>query len=382
MPLHKILGAFLFWDLIGWLNDGPLSVGASPLVFISKGISVLKSLAKKISGLILVSILALLPGELLAQDALSDSLLNLPCKDLEELFYRQIPRNVYDDLPDQVFGWVLRLDAECEMGEPMGRTQILASIWDGNFQEIVYGYQVISWLVDRYDPDKQAEPGSDRALFDTFTTDFSNQMLPHTLDGSLEQFYCLYYAGQVDEAWGLLQSEALEDTWLRYYYDEEVHNLSRADEPFLFGLHYGGWWPGGDIEFVGPKHIFGGSVSQNTHWGFWRFLIEWRGGRSDEPYFVDEEGVTGVSDRWDAILIGGEVGLTAWKSGSHQLDVFGGIGLDVVKPFRDEEVALAAFDLNLGTSYRFYLARSERFFLQADGRYEVIGSRNQDGDSL
>jgi len=330
----------------------------------------------------LLSVLLVLPNQKSAQEAPADTLSNLPCQELEKLFYQEIPRNVYDDLPDQVFSWVLRLDTECEMGEPMGRTQILASIWDGNFQEIVYGYQVISWLVDRYDPEKQPESESERAHFDAFTVEFANQMLPHTTEGSLEQFYCLYYTGQTEAAWELLQSDALTDTWLRYYYDDEVRNLHRASEPYLLGLHYGRWWPRENLAFVGPKQLAGASLTQHTNWGFWRFVVEWRLGRSDEPYFVSEEGVTGYSDRWDALLIAGEIGLKAWQAGRHQGDVFLGLGLDLVKPFKAEEITPAGFNVSLGVSYRLYMSRTERWYLQTDGRYEVIGDHNTDGDNL
>jgi len=322
------------------------------------------------------------PRESFAEEATPDSLANLPCQDLEVRFYLEIPRNVYDDLPDQVFEWVMRLDAECELGEPMGRTQILASIWDGNFQEIIYGYQVISWLADRYDPVKQPKPDSDRALFDTFTVDFASQMLPHTEAGTLERFFCLFYAGQKERAWALLQTDDLVDTWLRYYYDDEVHKLRRASEPFALGLHYGGWWPRGDIEFVGSKKLVGMSLLRNTQWGFWRFVVESRVGRSDEPYFVDEEGVTGRSNRWDAVLLAVEAGYKVWRSGPHQADVVAGLGLDNVKPFLDEEVAPTSFNLSLGVRYRLYLTEAKRVFLHADGRYEMIGDRNVDGDNL
>lgn len=313
---------------------------------------------------------------------LLDTLADLSCKESEEVFYRQTPRYVYDDQSDQLYEMLLYLADRCEYGEPLGRIQILASIWDGNFQEIIYGYEVIGWLADRYDPDKQPQDGSARAEFDTFTVDFASQMLPHLPPGSIEEFYCLFYTGQTDQAWQMLQSDTLDDTWLRYYYDEEIDNLTRTEAPYVIGVHWGGWQPGGDMEFVGRKQLIGASVEQNVLWGFWRVVVEGRVGRSDEPYYVDENGVSGYSDRWDALLVGVEAGLPVWQTNAHMIEVFLGLGYDGVHPFKDEEITPASVNVNFGAGYRWYPDRSKRWFLRVDGRYEFIGERNKNGTPL
>jgi len=92
--------------------------------------------------------------------------------------------------------------------------------------------------------------------------------------------------------------------------------------------------------------------------------------------------VTGRSDRWDAVLIAGEIGLNVWQSGPHRGDVLVGLGLDVVKPFKDEEVSPSSFNVSLGANYRLYMSDSEGWFVQTDGRIEVIGNRNTAGDNL
>jgi hypothetical protein len=234
----------------------------------------------------------------------------------------------------------------------------------------------------RYDPSEQPKAGSDRAAFDAFTTDFANQMLPHAPVGSLEAFFCLYYSGQTDEAWVLLQGEELEDTWLRYYYNEEIDIISDENVPRMISVYWGQWQPGGDQDFVGKKPLVGASFERWLDQWFGRLLLEVRVGRADSPYFVDSDGLTGRSDRWDAILVGAEGGLGVWRQGPHLAEIFVGIGYDGVVPFMDEDLTLGSYNLSLGAGYRLHLNRSQKWFARIDGRYEHMGDRNSGGTSL
>ncbi len=311
-----------------------------------------------------------------------ETLNDYSCKDLKQIFYRQIPRYVYDDQSDQLYELVLFLDENCDFGEPLGRVQILASIWDGNFQEVIYGFGVIDWLAERYDVRNQAKVGSEREAFDLFTVEFASQMLPHVPARSLEEFFCLFYTGQSDAAWALLQSDDLEDTWLRYYYEEEIGILTQMENPYLIGVHGGGWWPADDLEFVGPKTLVGLTVEQWFAGWFVGGVLEGRIGRATEPYFVDEAGIRGRSDRWNAVLIGIEAGHSLWRSGPHLATAFLGLGYDVLTPFQDEEIALGGVNFNLGLGYRYHVGRDRRWFVNAVGRYELIGERNEGGTNL
>ena len=311
-----------------------------------------------------------------------DEVDGLSCPELEQVFYERIPRFVYDDQPDQLYELVVYASDQCDLGEPLGRTRILASIWDGNFSEAIYGFGVLGWLADRYDPARQPEAGTARADFDTFTTDFASQMLPHTPEGSLERFFCLYYSGLPDAAWEMLQDDALDNTWLRYYYDDDIDRLERQGPPHMFGVYAGTWRPGGDQEIVGPRGLFGMSVEQWWQGWFMRLAVEVRGGRSDEPYYVVEGNVSGYSDRWNATLLALEGGLGLWRSGPHLAELFAGVGYDGVKPFKDEKVTIAGVNFSVGLGYRYHPSRSQRWYVRADGRYEYVSDRNGGGTPL
>jgi hypothetical protein len=306
----------------------------------------------------------------------------LGCTELNAFAYREIPRYVLSDRPDLLYELVLYWEDRCLVTEPVFRIKVLGSIWDGAFDEGMYGEEALDRLIERYDPPVKSKHPDLRAAYDEFTVSFADQLLPHVPRGSLEEFYCLYYKGETAQAWAMLESEDLEDTWLRYYYDEEVQYLTRTNSVPTLAVTGGGWWPSGNVEFVGDKPLVG--FMSGVRWPNWlaRFVLEVRVGRSDEPYWVDEDGYFGRSDRFDAVLIGGEFGRILFKNGRHNVDLFAGVGFDGVKPFMEEDFILATVNVNLGLGYRFFVGKDRNWILGADLRHEWMGDRNESTRSM
>ncbi len=304
------------------------------------------------------------------------------CTDLSGFAYREIPRYVYSDRPDLLYEFVLYWDNRCLTTEPVFRMQLLGSIWDAGFNEGLYEGEVMDHLIDRYDPPTQSKHPELRKKFDAFTADFADQLLPHVPHRSLEEFFCLFYGGQTDEAWALLESEDLEDTWLRFYYDQEIGALTSTSAVPTLAATGGGWWPSGNVAFVGDKPLVG--MLSGVRWPHWllRFVFEVRVGRSDEPYWVNESGIEGRSDRFDAVLVGGEFGRILWQDGRHNLDLFLGVGFDGIKPFKDEDFMLSTVNANVGLGYRLFLGKSRNWMIGADVRREWMGERNETTNSM
>jgi hypothetical protein len=321
-----------------------------------------------------------LPVEL--NEEFFDRIDELGCTDLNAFAYREIPRYVLFDRPDLLYEFVLYWEDRCLTTEPVFRIKVLGSIWDAAFDEGLYGEEVLERLIERYDPPVKSKHPDLRASYDAFTASFADQLLPHVPRAGLEEFFCLYYGGETDQAWKLLNSPELEDTWLRYYYDEEVGYLTRTNSVPTLAVTGGGWWPSGNLDFVGDKPLVG--LLTGVRWPSWlvRFVLEVRVGRSDEPYWVDEDGYFGRSNRFDAVLIGGEFGRIIFKSGPHNIDLFAGIGFDAVKPFYEEDFMLATANANLGAGYRFFAGKDRNWILGADIRHEWIGDRNENTDSM
>ena len=140
----------------------------------------------------------------------------------------------------------------------------------------------------------------------------------------------------------------------------------------------GGWWPGGDLEWVGDKTLVGGLYGLRGRDWLARLVVEVRIGRTDEPYLVPAENQFGRSNRFDATYVGGELGRVLELSDGQALDLFFGIGADVVVPFRDEDVSLVGWNVNLGAGYRCFLGRYRQYVLGADLRREWVGGRNEE----
>jgi hypothetical protein len=315
-------------------------------------------------------------------DELFAQLDELKCKDLDSFAYQTVPGYVLDGKPDQLYEFSLYWEARCGRSEPLTRMLILGSIWDDAFDEAIYDYGIIDALVDRYDPERKSATPELKQDFDAFTSDFADQLLPHVAYRSLEAFFCLFYAGQTEEAWDLLKSGDLEETWLRYYHDEEMQRLGRSKGVANVMLTVGPWTPDGNMDFVGDKVLIG--MTGGMRWPRWllRVALEVRVGRSLQPYFVNEDGYRGRSDRFDAYYFGLEFGYIAWKPGRHAVDAFVGVGLDGVRPFIDEDLVLATYNASVGLGYRYSLGRYEEFLLGLDVRREWVGERNELGQSL
>jgi hypothetical protein len=301
----------------------------------------------------------------------------LSCTDLNGFAYKEIPDFVLADRPDLVYELVLYWKGRCLTTEPVFRAIVLGAIWDAAFDEDLYDEEVIQHLIDRNDPPTKSRTPDLRRRYDEFTQSFADQLLPHVPPRSLEAFFCLYYSGKTPEAWALLTSDDLEDTWLRYYYDQEMRYLNRRDPIPNLQATGGGWWPSGDMEFAGDKPLVG--LLAGVRWPNWlaRFVFEIRVGRTTEPYFVTEPGIQGRSNRFDAMLIGAEGGRILYQKGRHNLDLFVGAGLDAVEPFQDEEFVLGALNISVGLGYRFFLGKNRNVMLGVDARHEWVGDRNE-----
>ncbi|MBU2500885.1 hypothetical protein KJ682_06110 [bacterium] len=330
----------------------------------------------------------------------ADQLDGLDWGDASFLAMRAIPGTVYEGRPDSLLDWI---DAWWDAGgpeEPMTRILILGAIWDGQFDHQLYGYEIVDLLLWFTDPQRlsgdsprlsgdlataTADPDPYRAAvqeFDAFTRAFADQLLPHQPVGTEQEFFCLYYSGRTREAWRRLDSEAMKGTTLRGYRDRREDALKRQSGLVFAGITGGFWSPFGKYAFAGDHALVGLQYGmQGKHW-LVRLVVESRLGRTDRPYLADQDGIRGASDRFNALLLGFELGRALYQSGRWQVNVFGGLGMDAVKPFGEEEVMLQALHLSAGAGWRLDLGSRRQWFTSVDYRREWIGSRNEQGTEI
>ena len=323
------------------------------------------------------------------------------CWEMSRLVYQSAPDFIYGDQPDSLLGMLLEWEDVCGEAEPVVRLKILAAIWDGAFTEEIYDSSIIDALIWRYDANRQkkvkdhidpyrasggiagpADYAFGVAYFDTFTTGLADQLLPHASAGTVEEFFCLFYSGEVDLAFAMLHGEELAGSDLRWYYQREMSSLQREDPRPVVAVTGGHWRPQGDLVRVGDHSQWGCTVGVRHDRWLGRVVLEIRPGRTDYPYWVNDGEYQGISDRFDNFYLGVEVGRELVSYGPHRLDVFLGLGFDGIMPFWEEDLILGTVNANAGIGYRVFLGHSQNWIAGVDYRVEAIGARNSGGTEL
>lgn len=307
------------------------------------------------------------------------------CRDLSREAYGLVPRLFTDDRPDSLFGLILDWDDACGPREVIQRTRILAAVWDDAFSEDVYGEDILDDLAAfRRIAEAGRDPASDDPAerYDAFTMSLADQLLPHTDYGSLEAFFCLFYSGRASAAWELLDSDELAGSELARWYANEREILAAPRREVTVEALVGGWNPGGSMGFVGDKVLVGAMVGLRGPGWLLRMAVEVRVGRTGTPYHVPVADGVGYSDRFDAIMLGVEAGRVV-RLGPHLvLDLFGGLGVDNVRPFKDEDLLLDGLHTSLGLGLRAFAGPNRTWMVGLDGRREWVGERNPGGTPL
>jgi hypothetical protein len=323
-------------------------------------------------------------------------LLSLTASEVAETAWTLVPRLVVLDRPDLLAEFLQFWEDRCGGSEPITRTRLLAAIWDRAFDEGLYDENLGADLVAWETRDPQQLSGG-RADYDAFTVTFADQLLPHQEEGSLPEYFCLVYSDRFEQAATVLADDRLADTWARWYRDHpdgvddeaggEIIPADTTEEaadragPLSLLLTVGGWRPVGAAPLAGSHVLVGGLLEQRLGDWFLRLPIEVRLGRTDRPYRVDRDGRSGMSDRFDAVYFGGECGRRALTAAGVDVELFAGVGFDSVRPFRNEDLNLAALNGNLGLGLRWRVPGTP-LRLGVDARREWLSPREGGGDSL
>ncbi len=328
---------------------------------------------------------------------LRGELLTLDAAGVAETAWALAPRLVELGRPDLLASFLEFWADRCGESEPLVRLRILAAIWDDAFDESVYDGNIADQL-DAWERRDGSLLTTGRNDFDAFTLTFADQLLPHQDDGSLAAYFCLEYSGRLDQAAALLAEEQLADTWLAWFRahpdearaqaqgldyvagDDDGGGGLNPDGPTSLLVTIGSWRPRGDVALAGDKVLLGLVLEQRLPAGFLRVPVEVRVGRSARPYLVAHDGIREMSDRFDALYVGLELGRPLGRLGPCTLDAFGGLGYDAVRPFREGDLVLGALNANLGLGLRWQ-PPGRPLLLGLDARREWVGPRNDTPDA-
>lgn len=305
------------------------------------------------------------------------------CETLAAHAYREVPALFVAGDPDSLLYLLDRWEDSCGPHEVITRARLLGAIWDGAFDESLYGRHILADLLQRADEmDLGSAPDAARASYDVFTGDLAGQLLPHQPGVSLEAFFCLFYGGKTEQAWALLEEPELAESALVYRLDL-LRDHAVFDSQWTLGLGLGSWGPQGGMEFVGTKSLL--SLQAGLRDGPWlmRFLGEWHHGRTDRPYVVTGEGGENfVSDRWDTWLVGAELGYGHDLSADWEGQAMAGAGLDLLVPFQSDNMVLDAVQYSVGLGVRTRAGDEDTWTWGLDVRHEWIADRPVVDDNL
>jgi len=318
-----------------------------------------------------------------AGEPVSDPAGGEDCALLTGAAYGTVPLLFHEGRADSLLVLLDRWEGVCEPDEVIRRTLILGAIWDGAFTEDLYDQQIMDDLVQRGAEFRDEPPATPaRAAYDSFTVELADQLLPHQPPGSPEEFFCLFYSGRTDEAWALIEDGELAYSDLAYYRARRLVLLEETGSSLQVAFTAGSWYPVEDLNFVGEKPLLGLLVGWWEDLWFGRLVAEWRPGRTDQPYWTERDGKVYLSDRWDALLLGGEVGRRILGQDRWRLDVFAGVGVDMVKPLGGSRDLLAAVHVSIGSGLRYELDQDRHWYVGADLRSESISERNAEAVNL
>ncbi len=362
------------------------------------------------------------PGAALAQEAppageddwlpplpdLETVLNDLDCAGVAGLCQEILPQLVYEGRPDSLVNVLFTWEDLCGTTEPMQRTLILGAVWDGAFNEDLYGRNIMDYLIWFVDPVRQEDHRADfrpqlasgdvateadftpqRPDFDAFTASLADQLLPHVPAGGLEQFFCLFYAGMQDQAWKMLRDRRLAGTKLQRLYDWEMERMQIQRDPVAWGLSLNYWRPEGNLSRTGQHPAVGLFVEKRPENYLLRLTADLLIGRSRYPYMVQKEDFTDYSNRFNTFTLGGEGGWTVVDREGWRVDLFGGVGMGFTIPFMDQEngedqtsTVLFHTQWQAGIGCRFPADDGRRWEMGLDLSRQWLGDRNDGGTPL
>lgn len=324
-----------------------------------------------------------------ASDDIYVTLDSLGCPGVTEICLEVVPSLFVDAYPDSLLELLYYWEDTCGRDEPITRALVLGAIWDGAFDEDLYGDEIMDFLVQYSYPEEDGEdsyPTPTRVQYDAFTIDLADQLLPHVPVDSVEQFFCLFYSDRQDEAWDLLGSGKLEGSYLNRQFEWERERISLERKKTTIIATTGYWMPSGNLALAGDHPNVGLMAEMRKKSRFYRVAGDVLMGRADYPYTVDRPERRGRSDRFNAIALMLEGGVSPWRHESQLVDVYAGVGFEGMVAFLSTDDEDSVFLTNLkglvGVGYRRFLGNSPRFFVGLDLRREWMTDRNEGGTPL
>lgn len=339
-----------------------------------------------------------------AQESTAHSVLTDTVHDCAELQYavmQLIPLYYQDGIIDTANLLLDFWENHCGTDETIYRTRILWAIDSGTFSDSLINDRTIGfmdtylWLAHDttgwsmqdyyyYTPEFEL-----LKWYQSFTDTIAQRALTYEDLSNEERFFADFYLHPSDSLYALLKTSAYQDSKLTKIYTQPVGGVLPA-ELFNYGLNAGIWKPYDKLGTLGMHPSLGLRIGGSWNRTICNMGFQARLGRSKNDYNAMFEDSLYTTDEFFGLSLGIEAGrkLIDWRR--HELDLLGGIDLEMIKVLSfgrdtdtdedDDTRMISSPGLRVGAEYRYYLKNDQ--FLGIGSRYHFLNFRNKGGTNL
>ena len=201
----------------------------------------------------------------------------------------------------------------------------------------------------------------------------------------LERDLLRFYAGEYDQLLSELRKDNYSGNPLQEVYNRRIAS-SIQDEGLSFAIFTGYWMPTENLADLGNHPeigLQGGYFKGKMKYGL---MLSARFLKTPDDYRVRQNDSNYVTDKFNAILVGAEIGRALYKGARNELDLNLGIAYDGITVVAGDEeegidpVMVESINLNLGLEYRFYY--NLKNYLALDARYHFLNYQNNINNDL
>jgi hypothetical protein len=334
-----------------------------------------------------------------AQMILTDSLKS--CNEIQYACMQLIPLYYQDGRVDTAEILLKYWENHCGTDETIYRTKVLWAIDSGSFSDTLIDEYTISYL-DLYQWFRNDTTGNSLYSYYYYTSEFEllkwyqsfTDSIAKRASGYLdlsseERFFVNFYLDPSDSSYQAIQLNELRNTKIAKIYNQPVGG--ELPEGLLhYGFSAGMWIPDDKLITLGMHPSIGVNAGMRYHRMIYNIGAAFRIGGSPNEYEVVYKDSLYTTDKFLGINFSLEAGrqVISWRR--HELDILGGLDLEVMNVLTlkndlnnaddNESKAITSPSMHLGAGYRYYL-NNERY-IGLSSRYHLLNFKNKGGTNL
>ncbi|MCP4705250.1 MAG: porin family protein [candidate division Zixibacteria bacterium] len=324
------------------------------------------------------------------------------CKNYHYNFERQAPRLYSIQRADSILDVIDYIKSECGPSANLEVTRLLLLTDQGHFDDSLIGFATIpqmlwhrseqeyirGWRNWSYLYGSKQPTDNTHDNFEQFQENLAQKVSSKSDVQPTGQTLGLYYGGEFDSAFSLIQSDELKGTAIQRSYNRYINRTkmmypSRGHMSILMGS----WIPQGNNKLLGNHPDLGFQIGGEGK--LWRadFVFGFRFVQSKSNYLIDSLGQIVSTKEFSSTYLGAEIGLKFIDNSTISTDIFVGLGYDhlnSVKKINDPEeyVHHGSFTANIGLRQRIFIDKRKGWYIGGIVRYGLVDYNNPGGTDL